>query len=175
MLEAQGRLRLMCDADCEPSLEALPRMLELAEDVDVVVGSRLAPGARVERQQPIRRRIFGLGFLTLCHIMLRPPARDIFCGFKLWRAEAAEAVFARTRLDGWSFDVEALALARVLGYRVAECGIVWVHRPTSRLSIGGTLLPAFRDLLAARRHVRAAADDRARAEAQRPVHAQTRA
>jgi dolichyl-phosphate beta-glucosyltransferase len=175
MLEARGRLRLMCDADCEPSLASLPRMLELAEEADVVVGSRVAPGARVERQQPIRRRIVGLGFLILCHTLVRPPARDIFCGFKLWRAEAAEAVFSRSRLDGWSFDVEALALARALGYGVIESGIVWVNRPTSRLSIHRTLVPALRDLLAARRHVRAAAADRARDDAQRPAHAETRA
>jgi glycosyltransferase involved in cell wall biosynthesis len=172
MLEARGALRLMCDADCEPSLVSLPRMVELAAQADVVVGSRVAEGARVERQQPIRRRIVGFGFLALCHAILRPPARDIFCGFKLWRAEAAEAVFALARLDGWSFDVEALALAGALGYRVREAGIVWVNRPSSRLAIGRTLLPSLRELLAARRHVRAAAAAaRARADAQRPVPA----
>jgi dolichyl-phosphate beta-glucosyltransferase len=175
MLEARGRLRLMCDADCEPSLTSLPQMLEMAEEADVVVGSRVAPGARVERQQPLRRRFFGLGFLILCRLLVRPPARDIFCGFKLWRADAAEAVFARSRLDGWTFDVEALALARALGFRVRECGIVWVNRPSSRLSIGRTLLPALRELLAARRHIRAAAADSARAEAKQPAHAETRA
>jgi dolichyl-phosphate beta-glucosyltransferase len=175
MLEARGRLRLMCDADCEPSLISLPQMLEMAEETDVVVGSRVAPGARVERQQPIRRRIVGLGFLILCRLLLRPPARDIFCGFKLWQADAAEAVFSRSRLDGWSFDVEALALARALGFSVRECGIVWVNRPSSRLSIGRTMLPALRELIAARRHIRAAAAEAERPEAQQPAHAETRA
>jgi dolichyl-phosphate beta-glucosyltransferase len=176
MLEARGELRLMCDADCQPSLPSLGRMVEMAGQVDVVVGSRVAEGSRVERQQPIRRRIVGFGFLALCHALLRPLPRDIFCGFKLWRADAAEAVFSRARLDGWSFDAEALALAAALGYRVREAGIVWVNRPSSRLSIRATLVPAVRDLLAARRHVRAvAAAARDRAEAQRPAHAQTRA
>jgi glycosyltransferase involved in cell wall biosynthesis len=174
MLEARGQLRLMCDADCQPSLISLPRMVELAGHADVVVGSRVAEGSRVERQQPLRRRIVGFGFLALSHALLRPPARDIFCGFKLWRAEAAEAVFSRSRLDGWSFDVEALALAAALGYRVHEAGIVWVNRPSSRLSIGGTLAPALRELLAARRHVRAVAAERDPADASRPVHAETR-
>src|SRR5689334_24349672 len=57
MLEARGALRLHCDADCAPSLASLPKMLELIEDADVVVGSRLAPGAEVGRRQPLGRRI----------------------------------------------------------------------------------------------------------------------
>src|SRR5919198_1429969 len=34
MLEARGKLRLHCDADCAPSLASLPRMLELIEECD---------------------------------------------------------------------------------------------------------------------------------------------
>ena len=47
MLAARGDLRLHCDADCAPSLESLPTMLELIEGADVVTGSRLAEGAHV--------------------------------------------------------------------------------------------------------------------------------
>jgi glycosyltransferase involved in cell wall biosynthesis len=39
MAEAQGRLKLHCDADCAPSLASLPEMLRMiAEGTDVVVG-----------------------------------------------------------------------------------------------------------------------------------------
>jgi glycosyltransferase involved in cell wall biosynthesis len=155
MLEARGDLRLMCDADCAPSLASLPAMLEAAEAADVVAGSRATRDAQVARHQPLRRRAVGLGFLTLCRLTMGEPARDIFCGFKLWRAEAAEAVFSRTSLDGWSFDVEALALARGLGFTVREQGIAWVNRPSSRLRISRSLVPVLRELLRARRHVRA--------------------
>jgi dolichyl-phosphate beta-glucosyltransferase len=154
MLEARCDLRLMCDADCTVSLASLEGMVEHAARVDVVIGSRVATGSRVERQQPLRRRAVGLGLLTLCHLLMREPARDIFCGFKLFRADAAEAVFSRMLLEGWTFDVEALGLARALGYRVEEHGIVWVNRPSSRLSISRTLVPTMRELLRARRHVR---------------------
>jgi glycosyltransferase involved in cell wall biosynthesis len=169
MLEARGELRLMCDADCEPSLASLGAMLAAARDADVVVGSRLAPEAEVVRAQPLRRRLVGSSFLLLCRAIMRPPAKDVFCGFKLFRADAAEAVFARTRLDGWSFDVEALSLAQALGYRVRSCGIVWVNRPDSRLSIRSTIVPVVRELLAARRYVRGVAAGHAaqRAESQR--------
>ena len=78
----------------------------------------------------------------------------MYCGFKLWRAPAAEAVFSRQRLHGWVFDAEVLALARRLGFRVREVGVVWNDREGSKLSIRQVLIPAIRELLAARRSVR---------------------
>jgi dolichyl-phosphate beta-glucosyltransferase len=154
MLAAGGELRLLCDADCAPSLASLGRMVEVLEDADLAVGSRTMPDADVGREQPLRRRIFGWPFIGLTRLLMREPTRDIYCGFKLWRAAAAEAVFSRQRLDGWVFDAESLAMARGLGFRVSEVGIVWINREASKLSILHTLVPATRELLAARRSVR---------------------
>jgi dolichyl-phosphate beta-glucosyltransferase len=154
MLEASGHLRLLCDADCVPSLASLPRMLEAIEDADVAVGSRLAPGADVSRVQPFQRRLVGWPFIALTRLVMAEPTRDVYCGFKLWRGMAAHAVFSRQRVDGWVFDAESLAMARRLGYRVREVGIVWVNREASKLSILRTLVPAVRELLLARRNVR---------------------
>jgi glycosyltransferase involved in cell wall biosynthesis len=154
MLEANGDLRLLCDADCAPSLASLDRMVEEIEGADVVVGSRTVSGAQVEHGQPLRRRLVGWPFIALTRLLLAEPTRDIYCGFKLWRAGAAKAVFSRQRLDGWAFDAESLAMARRLGFRVREVGIVWVNREASNLSIVKTLVPAVRELLAARRSVR---------------------
>jgi dolichyl-phosphate beta-glucosyltransferase len=153
MLAAVGELRLHCDADCAPSLQSLPRMLELIEDADVVTGSRLAEGAHVQRQ-PLRRRIVGRTFVQLCRLVLREPTRDLFCGFKLWRADAAAETYERIHLDGWVYDAELFAMARALGYRIRETGVVWIDREGSRLSMRALVFSAVRDLLAARRHVR---------------------
>ncbi|MFL5856148.1 MAG: glycosyltransferase [Solirubrobacteraceae bacterium] len=154
MLAARGELRLHCDADCAPSLASLPGMLALIEDADIVVGSRLAPGARVGRRQPLPRRIVGRSFVFLCRAVLAEPTTDLYCGFKLWRAPVAADVFARIHLDGWTFDAEALAMARALGYRLRETGIVWADRAGSRLSMARVLVPVVRELIAARRHIR---------------------
>lgn len=154
MLEARGALRLHCDADCVGSFASLERMLALVEEADVVVGSRLAPGAQVGQRQPLRRRIVGRAFVELCRRVLREPTHDLYCGFKLWRAEAAEAAYRSTRLEDWVFDAEVLATARALGFRIRETGIAWADREGSRLSMGRVLVPALRDLAAARRNVR---------------------
>ncbi len=157
MLAAEGPLRLHCDADCGPSLHALGRMVALADEFDVVVGSRLASGADVGRRQPIRRRIAGRSFGLLCRALLREPTRDLFCGFKLWRADAAEAAYRATALTGWTFDAETLAMARALGFSITETGIPWTDREGSRLSMPRVIVPVTRELLEARRRVRRAA------------------
>jgi dolichyl-phosphate beta-glucosyltransferase len=153
MLAARGDLRLHCDADCAPSLVSLPAMIDLIEGADVVTGSRLAEGAHV-RRQPLRRRIVGRTFVQLCRLVLREPTRDLFCGFKLFRAQAAVDAYSRLHLDGWVYDAELFAMARALGYRIRETGIVWIDREGSRLSLRAMLWVAVRDLMAARRHVR---------------------
>jgi dolichyl-phosphate beta-glucosyltransferase len=155
MLDARGELRLLCDADCGPSLASLPDMLEAIEEADVAAGSRVASGAQVDRQQPLRRRLVGWPFIALTRLIMREPTRDVYCGFKLWRATVAQEVFKRQRLTGWVFDAEVLALARRLGFRVTEVGVEWADRRGSKLSITQVLVPAVRELLAARRNVRA--------------------
>jgi dolichyl-phosphate beta-glucosyltransferase len=152
--EASGELILHCDADCVSSFDSFPRMLELIETHDVVTGSRLAPGARLGRRQPLRRRVLGRAFVQLCRAVLAEPTRDLYCGFKLWRAEAARQAYTRTKLDGWVFDAETIAMARALGFSLTELGIHWTDRPGSRLSIGSLLLTAVPDLARARWHVR---------------------
>lgn len=157
MLEAHGELRLICDADCAPSLVSLPAMEMAIESCDLVAGARNAADSQVARHQPLRRRAASLGFIFLCRRVMGEPLRDVFCGFKLFTAAAAEDIFQRTRSEGWAFDAEVLALARALGYRVRPCGITWVNRPGSRLSIPRVVVPVLRELIATRRSVRAEA------------------
>lgn len=168
MLDATGELRLLCDADCGPSLASLGDMLDALDHSDVVAGSRVAQGAQVDRQQPLRRRIVGWPFIALTRMLMLEPTKDVYCGFKLWRGNAAEAVFSRQRLTGWVFDAEVLALARRLGFRVSEVGVEWADRRGSKLSITQVLIPAVRELLDARRNVRAQVDA-ARREAAAPA------
>ena len=111
----------MCDADCLPSLVSLDgHGRTLIEEADVVIGSRNIDGSRVDHTQPLRRRIASWNFLNLCRLAMNEPSRDIFCGFKLWRAEAAEAVFSRQSIDGLGLrhrGARARAPARVRGAR----------------------------------------------------------
>ena len=80
-------------------------------------------------------------------ILVLPGLQDTQCGFKCFSAEAAEQIFPRQTLEGWSFDVEVLTIARSLGYRIVEVPITWTYQPGSRMSILKDSWKMFMDLL----------------------------
>jgi dolichyl-phosphate beta-glucosyltransferase len=147
MLAAAGERRLMTDADLSTPIEELEG-LEAALDrgYDVAIGSRAVAGARIEVRQPAYREAMGRLFNVLVQALLLPGVSDTQCGFKLFTAAAAAAAFAPCRLDGFSFDVEALFAARRRGLRIAEVPVLWRNDAATRVSLGGGGT-AFVDLL----------------------------
>jgi dolichyl-phosphate beta-glucosyltransferase len=147
MLAARGQRRLMTDADLSTPIEELARVEAcLDAGYDVAIGSRAMPGAQVEVRQPWYRENVGRLFNVFVRILAVPGLLDTQCGFKLFSARAADAVFGAARLDGFSFDVEALFIARQLGYRVAEVPVVWRNDTATRVGLLGGF-QAFPDLL----------------------------
>jgi len=147
MLAARGARRLMTDADLSTPIEELERLgARMDEGHDVVIGSRALPGARIEVRQPWYRENTGRIFNLFVRALAVPGVTDTQCGFKLFTAAAARDVFSAMRLDGFSFDVEALFLARRKGYRIAEVPVVWRNDAASRVSLLRGFL-AFPDLL----------------------------
>jgi len=147
MLAARGGRRLMTDADLSTPIEELDRLgARMDEGHDVVIGSRALPGARIEVRQPWYRENTGRLFNFFVRALAVPGIMDTQCGFKLFSAEAARAVFSAARVDGFSFDVEALFLARKKGYRIAEVPVRWRNDAATRVSLVRGFL-AFPDLL----------------------------
>jgi len=146
MLLAQGRRRLMSDADLSTPIEDLPRLMaSLDAGYDVAIASRALPGSNVEVRQSASREAIGRMFNLCVRVLAVPGLHDTQCGFKLFTAEAAEASFAPLRLDGFSFDVEALFVARRRGYRIAEVPVTWRNDEATRVGpMNG--LRAFLDL-----------------------------
>jgi dolichyl-phosphate beta-glucosyltransferase len=113
---------------------------------DVVIASRAIAGASIEVRQSIFRESAGRLFNLMVRLLAVPGIHDTQCGFKLFTAAAAEAAFGPARLDGFSFDVEALFLARRRGLRVTEVPVVWRNDAATRVSaLGG--ITAFLDIL----------------------------
>jgi len=64
---------------------------------------------------------------------------DTQCGFKIFSAKAAQAVFSKTTIDRWGFDIEALALAKNMGFKIALFPVYWINNPNSRVNLKGYL------------------------------------
>jgi dolichyl-phosphate beta-glucosyltransferase len=132
MLAARGDVRVMCDADGSTPIDELPRLLEALQSADVAIGSRYVGGAE-PAGQPWWRRAWSRIAHTLVQRALVPGVRDAHCGFKAFTAAAAEDLFGRSIIDGWTFDLEVLALARRRGYRIAEVAVQWRDDQRSRV------------------------------------------
>ncbi len=152
MLEARGEYRFICDADLSMPIEQVNRFLPPAlTRPDVVIGSREAAGA-IRYHEPIYRHLIGRIFNTLVRWAALPGLQDTQCGFKCFHQAAAEEVFCRQTFSGMSFDVEALFIARRLGYHIQEVPIDWYFDPDSRVRLVQDSLRMFVDLLTIRRN-----------------------
>jgi hypothetical protein len=78
-------------------------------------------------------------------------ASDTQCGFKAFRADAAKVLFHLCQTGRFAFDVELLALAQLLGYRVVEVPVGWVEESGSSVRPLRDPVLMFRDLLGIRR------------------------
>lgn len=148
MAAATGGLRLFADADgATPVTEYARLQAAVAVGADVAIASRAVrdTSRTVKRWQ--RRRVFSAVFNVMVRILLVRGIRDTQCGFKLFTAAAAEKLFARQRLNGFSFDVELLAIAMRTGLRVTEVPVNWVGIPGGKVNLVRDSWRMFRDLL----------------------------
>lgn len=126
VLAASGSLILMSDADLSTPLEDWRTLYRaVVSGADVACGSRAVRGARIGQPPPVHRQLLSRLFNVLVRAAGVRGIRDTQCGFKLFRAEAARQIFSRLRTERFAFDVEMIALARDLGYRVVEVPVNW--------------------------------------------------
>jgi len=152
MLEAKGEMRLFMDADHATHVsEAARALAAIAAGADVVAASRQHPDSDIARHQSWLREHMGQSFNLLMRIMVGLDMQDTQCGFKAFTAAAAAAIFSRQKLEGFSFDVEVLFLAKALGFTIAEIPVRWVNEPNSKVRMLLDPLRMFVDLMRIRR------------------------
>ena len=138
MLEARGQVRLFMDADNSTTVDQVANFLPyFREGYEVVIGSRRIKGAVIAVKQPWFRDFLGGIFRLLVHTLVPLGVTDSQAGFKVFSAQAAEAIFKKQTIFRWAFDVEILSIARRLGFKVKEVPIYWVNDTESHVKIGG--------------------------------------
>ena len=133
ILAAQGDYLLICDADLAVPIEEVGKFLSPeVKDFDIVIGSREAMGA-MRYNEPFYRHLMGRVFNLIIRALLLPGLYDTQCGFKCFRRDVARELFALNRINGWSFDVEILYLARQKGFRIIEVPVNWYYGEKSKV------------------------------------------
>jgi len=137
MLAATGDYRLFTDADGSTPITELAKLETALEGLGgsgIAFASIAVPGAEVQQTQAGLRPAAGRFGNWIIRKIALPGVHDSQRGFKLFSADAADAVFSRSVVNGWAFDVEVLAMARHLGFGTAEVPVVWAHKDDSRVT-----------------------------------------
>jgi dolichyl-phosphate beta-glucosyltransferase len=148
MLAARGRYVLFADADQSTPIEQFGALLAQITDggADVVIGSRGAEGAEVAHKS-LLRKVMSAGLNLIVRVGFRLPIADTQCGFKLLTREAAQRLFRLQRIDGFSFDLEVLFLARKHKLKIAEVPVEWIDAPGSTVDPGKVAVQFLKDLV----------------------------
>ncbi len=143
MLEATGDIRIFADADNSTAPESFDAMEPLFQrGYDMVVSSRDAkdaPGASRDVKEPWYRELLGNAGNLVIQIVGVWGMWDTQNGFKAMTARVAEDIFSRTKMLGFSFDIEMLALARRRGCRIGIIPVRWKFDPDSKVTLGSYL------------------------------------
>lgn len=139
MLAASGKIRLFMDADNATDISHFEGMRPLFDDgYEVVICSREArdaEGATQAVSQPFHKRLLGdLGNLFIQIVAVRG-IWDTQCGFKAFRNFAAEKIFSQSRITGFGFDIEVLALSRLFGYKIGIIPAHWINDPDTKVNL----------------------------------------
>lgn len=115
MLSAKGKYRLFMDADLATPLRHLDEVKELIDqDAKVIIAVRNL----WKIHKTFARKLVSKVANIIVQVVALPGIKDSQCGFKAFEAEAAEQIFRRQTMLSWSFDVEVLAIARKLKYKI---------------------------------------------------------
>jgi glycosyltransferase involved in cell wall biosynthesis len=107
------------DADLQFDLEELEEFIQYAGTVDVVAGYRL------NRQDPLQRRLLAYAWNLLVRVLFYVPVRDIDCAFKLFDRRVLRAVDIEA--VGAMVNTELMVKLGRAGASVVEVGVH--HRP----------------------------------------------
>lgn len=114
---ASGDIIGFLDAGMELDPTEISIMLDIMKwkNADIVIGSKLHPDSVVN--YPAIRKIMSWSYRMLIKFLFKFSVRDTQVGLKLFKKKVAKDVFPRIVVKAYAFDVEVLAVARLLGYK----------------------------------------------------------
>ncbi len=154
MLASAGAYAFYVDADLNIAPHYVtPALRLMSQGYDVVAGRRPLRAYAATERSPARLLAGALVQAARRAIVL-PVIRDTQCGFKGFQRDVAQAVFQRTLICSFAFDIEVLFLARQLGARIVELPVDVTFRSGSSYNLRRHLGPFLRDITHIRRNAR---------------------
>lgn len=119
---------VMMDADFSHDPKYLPEMLKLAENADVVIGSRYIDGGGTAGWE-LWRRLLSKNANRYCRLITRMPVRDCTGGFNVMKTSMMNKIdWDSLDLSGYAFIMELKYSFYRAGARFREYPIIFVNR-----------------------------------------------
>jgi len=152
ILAARHELIFFTDADGQFDLRELERLVEWADEYDIVMGYR------DKRRDPWHRLVNAFSWNVLIRLVFGVRVRDIDCAFKLFRRAVFDQV--QIRSAGAMINAEILAQATRFGMRMREIKVSHYPRCYGKASGANiaVIMKAFRELLRVSRELRSMRD-----------------
>ena len=140
------------DVDLSTDLSALEPLLENLNDNDIVIGSRYDKGSKIVIKQPFIRRLVSRISHVIIKMMFHFGVKDTQCGFKGYKSEVAKLIVEKSKMDGFSFDVEHLYIAKLRGYKYKSLPVIWKDDRDSKVKALSSSIKFFKDLFKIKRN-----------------------
>lgn len=119
---------IQMDADFSHDPDMIPKMLDLINKYDIVIGSRYIEGINVVNW-PLSRLILSFMASKYVQIITGMPIKDPTGGFKCIKRKVLENIkLNEIMADGYSFQIEINYRAWVKKFRIKEMSIVFTDR-----------------------------------------------
>jgi len=147
VLAAKGTHVIFIDVDLSTPLDTIGKVVKTLHSYDVVIGTRKNKHARLKKRQPMVREWMGKGFTRLSQMALGVRVTDFTCGFKCFTTQSAKKIFSKQMIRRWSFDAEALFLAKKYGYSIGELPVTWKNDPHTKVRFPQDILISLYELM----------------------------
>jgi dolichol-phosphate mannosyltransferase len=135
-LERGAEKIIEMDADLSHPVEALPQMIALSDQYDLVIGSRYVPGGSTP-DWPLSRRLISRGGNLYARIILGMAVRDTTSGFRCYRRKVLENIpLKKIESKGYGFQVEMTYRSYLKGYSIVEMPIIFRDRRHGKSKMG---------------------------------------
>jgi glycosyltransferase involved in cell wall biosynthesis len=126
LLKSRGEIAGFIDVDLEVHPRSIPACLaEIRRGADVAIARRVYDF----RWRSLDRYLMSKGYALMVRRLLGDlGVSDTEAGFKFFRSTTLRPILAQSRDNGWFWDTEIMALARLAGLSVVEVPCPYVRR-----------------------------------------------
>ncbi len=116
------------DADFSHDPDDIPRMLEAAQNADLIIGSRKIAGGKIIGWG-WTRKFMSNGAMWLSRLLLGLKVRDVTSGFRCFKRRVLETIpLDEIKSNGYAFQEEMLYRTQKMGFTITEVPVTFIDR-----------------------------------------------